>query len=57
MPVQFLSRELARLGFYVAGIHLLPDGPAKLRLCMQRLLENRQRDRSRGEALATLRTT
>jgi nicotinamide-nucleotide amidase len=36
----FLSRELTRLGFYVAGIHLLPDDPAKLRLCMQRLLES-----------------
>jgi nicotinamide-nucleotide amidase len=35
-----LSRELTRMGFYVAGIHLLPDDPVKLRLCMQRLLES-----------------
>ena len=36
----FLSRELTQMGFYVAGIHLLPDDPEKLRLCMRRLLES-----------------
>ncbi len=36
----FLSRELTRMGFYVAGIHLLPDDAARLRVCMERLLES-----------------
>jgi len=35
----FLGAELTRLGFYVGGIHLLPDDHVKLRLGMQRLLQ------------------
>ncbi len=36
----FLGRELTQMGFYVAGVHLLPDDREKLRLCMQRLLDS-----------------